>query len=324
MANTASWTTATGWELKFVWYVLNNENFWIKGGAAQPYVRVDESLSQQVPLVTPEQQRRIVRYLDRETAEIDAFIADQEKLIELLTERRGATIEARATKGLRPNAECTDSHVDWIGLVPNHWQVRKLSQLFGVIGSGTTPPRVHPDPYGGDIAWVTTSELREREILSTRQTVTDDALRSFSALQMYEPGTLLIAMYGATIGRLGTLGISATTNQACCAFASPRGVSSRYAYYALWAARRHLLNIADGGGQPNLNQEKLRQLRVPVPPLAEQSEIAESLDHETAEIDAAMADARKAIALSKERRAALISAAVTGKIDVREHGKVNA
>ena len=107
-------------------------------------------------------------------------------------------------------------------------------------------------------------------------------------------------------------------------FADPKGVITRYVFYVLQAAKPHLLVLADGGGQPNINQEKLRQLRVPVPPLERQQEITDYLDHETAEIDAAIADAREAIALSRERRAALISAAVTGKIDVRTHSSARA
>lgn len=276
----------------------------------------------QIPLPPRHDQSAIADFLDRETAEIDAFIADQEELIGLLAERRAATISHAVTKGLDPTAPRKDSGIEWLGRVPAAWSVRRLSWLFGLIGSGTTPPRDAAQYYEGDVPWVTTGELRESIIMSTKQYINSDALRDLSALRVYPKGSLLIAMYGATVGRLGILGIAATTNQACCAFAFPREVDSKYVYYVFQAAKAHLLVIADGGGQPNINQDKLRQLRIPYPFLFDQGLIVEHLDHETIELDAAISDAREAIALSRERRAALISAAVTGKIDVREHGAV--
>lgn len=125
-------------------------------------------------------------------------------------------------------------------------------------------------------------------------------------------------MYGATIGRLGVLETTAATNQACCALAEPIQTSPRFVFYVLLAAREHLMVLADGGGQPNINQDKLRSLRIPQPNLATQDEIADFLDKETFALDTAIEDARDAIALSRERRAALISAAVTGQIDVSQ------
>lgn len=265
------------------------------------------------------EQRAIAAYLDRETAAIDAFIADQEELIERLIERRIVTITRAVTKGLDPSAQMKDSGIAWIGKMPHLWGLQRLSWLFNTISSGTTPPSEDQKYYGGDINWVTTGELRESIITDTAKKVTHEAVSELSALRVYEPGTLLIAMYGATIGRLGVLGAPATTNQACCAMADPKGVSVAFMSYVLLAAREHLLVLASGGGQPNINQDKLRSLRIATPTLTEQEAIASYLDYETSEIDAAIADAMKAIELSKERRAALISAAVTGKIDVRNH-----
>lgn len=271
-----------------------------------------------LPFPTYAEQSAIACVLDGETAEIDAFIADQEELVGLLAERRSATISHAVTKGLDPNAPMKDSGMEWTGRVPGYWDMRKLGALFSRIGSGTTPTRENPDFYGSGTPWVTTSELREETIYATKEEVTDLALRTHSALQKFPAGSLLIAMYGATVGRLGVLGVEATMNQACCGLSQPRSVASKYAYYALVAAREHLLAIADGAGQPNISQAKLRQLQIPVPPINEQHEIVEYLDLETAEVDATIADTRQAIALSLERRAALISAAVTGKIDVRD------
>ena len=277
------------------------------------------SMMKQITLAVPPRadQRQIADYLDAQTAKIDALIEKQEKLIETLAERRQALISHAVTKGLDPNVPMKDSGMQWIGKVPEQWSLKRISWLFRTVGSGTTPPSDSELYYGEGLSWVTTGELREGTITETAKSVTELALSSFTTLRVYEPGTLLIAMYGATIGRLAVLSIPACTNQACCAMAEPVGVLTRFAFYALLAAREQILVLAVGGGQPNINQEVLRSLRLPTPPMSEQRAIIAHLDHETSKIDALSDKAREMIDVLKERRQALISAAVTGKIDVR-------
>ncbi|OBG69762.1 restriction endonuclease subunit S [Mycobacterium sp. E3339] len=204
-----------------------------------------------------------------------------------------------------------DSGLAHLGPVPSDWSVERMSWLFGEISSGTTPDSKDGKFYGGDINWVTTGELRERAIAETTQQVSASALASYSALKIYPPGTLLIAMYGATIGRLGWLEQPACTNQACCAFANPLRVETRFAYYSLSAARDHLIFLASGGGQPNINQDKLRSLRIAVPSRGEQAAIVKFLDRETAKIDALIAKQEQLIATLRENRTATITHAVT-------------
>jgi len=162
------------------------------------------------------------------------------------------------------------SGVEWLGDVPEHWEVKKVTYGFSKIGSGTTPKSDSDEFYDGDVPWVTTSELRETLITKTKENVTRSALSAYSALRIYPAGTLLFAMYGATIGRLGILGISATLNQACCAFSAPTLFDTRFAFYWLWMRRPILISLSSGGGQPNLSQDDLRQIRIPTPPLTEQ------------------------------------------------------
>ncbi len=211
-----------------------------------------------------------------------------------------------------------DSGVEWLGEVPEHWDIWKIGRGFRRIGSGTTPATNDMSFYEGDIPWVTTSELRENIITDTVSKLTERAIKEHSALSLYSPGTLLVAMYGATIGRLGILGITACTNQACCAFAEPVALDTKFTFYWLLARRQEIIIISSGGGQPNINQEKLRDLRIPVPPTPEQRAIASFLDRETACIDALVSKIRDGIEKLREYRTALISAAVTGNIDVRE------
>lgn len=269
-----------------------------------------------VPWMPVPHQRRIADFLDRETAEIDAMDAELDGLIALLDERK-ITHLRRLTTGI---TSADPSSATWCGILPKGWQARKVASLFTTISSGTTPsPSEIFDARDHDdlIPWVNTAELRESTITATRRGVKPSSLTALSALRLYQPGTLLIAMYGATIGRLGVLGIPACTNQACCAMADPvGGVEPAFVYYALWAARDYLILQASGGGQPNINQDKIRGLCIPLPTLAEQRSIVDELEQATVEINEMVADARRLKALLAERRSTLISEVVTGRKEV--------
>lgn len=215
----------------------------------------------------------------------------------------------------KPYSTYKPSGVEWLGDVPEHWRTWKVSHAFGQIGSGTTPDTKKLYFYGGDIPWVTTSELRENVITDTSEKLTEDALREHSALSLYPPGTLLIAMYGATIGRLGILGITACTNQACCALAKPRELDVKFCFYWLWMRRNEIILLSSGGGQPNINQQKIYSIRIPAPPLQEQRVIANFLDRETTRIDTLITKKREMIDLLEKKRAAIVTEAVTKGCD---------
>ncbi len=314
--------TADDIDAPYVVYALSGERYlsWLsaicRGGTRD---RVSRSMLGSIPMQKPslEEQRAIAAFLDRETAKIDGLIGKKERLIYLLHEKRDALISQAVTKGLDPTVPMKGSGVEWLGEIPAHWEVMKTTWLFS-IGSGTTPGSEDPSYYGGETPWLTTSELRESVITSTNKNVTVEALRDFSSLKVYPPGSVVVAMYGATIGRLGILGIPAAVNQACCVFSNPRNIDKSYWYYWLQMRRSYLISLGYGGGQPNLSQELLRTIRVPTPSYPEQLFITAFLDRETAKIDALVAKVREAISSLKEYRTTLISAAVTGKIDVRE------
>lgn len=208
------------------------------------------------------------------------------------------------------------SNVEWLGDIPEHWCTWKITHGFNRIGSGTTPKSDNPSFYdGGDIPWVTTSELRETVILDTVQKVTESAVRAHSALKLYPPGSLAIAMYGATIGRLGILGICATFNQACGVFSDPTVFDTGFVYYWLWMRRPILVSLSTGGGQPNLSQDDLKKIRIPIPDVQEQQAISRFLDYKTARIDALIAKQQALLEKLAEKRTALISHAVTKGLD---------
>jgi type I restriction enzyme S subunit len=125
-------------------------------------------------------------------------------------------------------------------------------------------------------------------------------------------------MYGATIGRLGVLGIKATTNQACCVMTDSPSIKNPYLYYWLMGYRDEIIKLGYGGGQPNISQDTISSLQVSAPSIKLQEKIINYLDDKTSKIDKLISKSTKAIDLLKEKRTALISSTVTGKIDVRE------
>jgi type I restriction enzyme S subunit len=205
-----------------------------------------------------------------------------------------------------------DSGVEWLGEVPEHWEVWKLSHTFGQIGSGTTPKSENVSYYeGGETPWLNTGDLNDGELFDCEKRVTDVALRDNTSLKLYPSGSLVIAMYGATIGKLAMLRFATTVNQACCVFSSPIQLNPGFMFHWLYGFRQQIVNLATGGGQPNISQEILRSLRVPSPDIQEQFAIAAFLDRETDKIDALVEEQRRLIELLKEKRQAVISHAVT-------------
>ena len=193
------------------------------------------------------------------------------------------------------------------------WETWKLSHAYGRIGSGTTPTssdaRYYTDSDG--TPWVTTAELREKFISATQQQVTQDALDEFPALRIYQPHSVMMAMYGATIGRLGMTEVTATCNQACCVFEESKRFENRFLFYWLWHRRNALIAQSVGGGQPNLSQQDLREERALCPPLNIQQRITRFLDEKTARIDGLIEKKRELLDRLAEKRQALITRAVT-------------
>jgi type I restriction enzyme S subunit len=265
-----------------------------------------------------EEQATIATFLDHETTKIDALIAEQQRLIELLQEKRQAVISHAVTKGLNPDAPMKDSGVEWLGEVPAHWDVRKISQLFVGIGSGTTPRSDEIEYYeDGDIPWVVTGDLNDELLESCSNFITRKAMQAHTTLRLYPKGSVAVAMYGATIGKAALFGLEATVNQACCVLPPSVKVNENLLLHFIISARNHLISLATGGGQPNINQDIVRSLRIPIPEVDEQIEIVEHLSKILVELEGLLRLSDRQVRLLQERRSALISAAVTGQIDVR-------
>ena len=153
---------------------------------------------------------------------------------------------------------------------------KKLGDVFE-IGSGGTPSKTHPEYYGGDIPWVKTGDLKSEYLYEVEDFITEEGLNNSSA-KMYESDTVLIAMYGATIGATSILNFPACTNQACAAFKKSEEILPEYLYFFLRSKKEKFVNDGVGGTQPNISAGYLKKVQIEVRSLDEQSEIINVLD----------------------------------------------
>ena len=279
-------------------------------------VPFDSFMAYKIPVPTLNEQNAIVNYLDSATSKIDEAIAQQQKMIDLLNERQQIIINNAVTKGLDPNVKMKPSGVDWIGDIPEHWEVVKTSYIFNHIGSGTTPKSGQEDYYSEDGHYfLQTGDLNNGYIEDTSKKITDKALRG-TKLKIYPKGSLVIAMYGATIGKLGILNINTTVNQACCVLPESKSMITRYAFYSLMVAKNDLILQSRGGGQPNISQDTIKNEKLMVPPLDEQYNIIDYIDKKCIPIQTSIDTANKQISLLQERKQIIINDVVTGKVKV--------
>ena len=196
-----------------------------------------------------------------------------EELFEKIQQEKQALIKEGKIKKEKPLPPITEDEIPFA--VPENWKWVRLGSI-GDWGAGATPSRANPMYYGGNIPWVKTGDLNDDYINTVPESITQLALDSTS-VRINPVGSILIAMYGATIGKLGILNIPATTNQACCA-CIPIGIFNRYLFYLLMSHKRRFTEKAVGGAQPNISKEKIVTTLIPLPPLAEQKRIVAMLD----------------------------------------------
>ena len=306
----------------FTWYYFKHFETQLKEstiGMGIPHVNGEELRNGVITLPLPVEQTSITNFLDLKTSEIDEIIADKKRLLVLYEEEKTAIINQAVTNGLDPNVPMKDSGIEWLGEIPEHWEVKKINWNFENIGSGTTPKADNQLYYhNGNINWLLTGDLNDGEIYDTSKKITQKAIDDYGTLRVYPTESIVIAMYGATIGKLGMLKIETTVNQACCVLSKPIYFNNKFAFYVLLAARPEIINMSYGGGQPNISQELIKSFRVPVPPISEQQSIVHHIESECSKIDFKKARTEELIELLTEYRTALISEAVTGKIKVTE------
>src|SRR5437867_4015831 len=194
----------------------------------------------------------------------------------------------------------------------NGWPVKAIRE-FARTASGGTPKRGVAAFYNGDIPWVKSGELGDKTVFEVAERITKLGLESSSA-KLFPAGTLCIALYGATVGKLGILGIEAATNQAVCGIFLPPDVDTRYMFRFLESRRRELIEQGKGGAQPNISQDIIKNTRVPLPPLDEQHRIVAEIEKQFTRLDAGVASLRRVQTALKRYRASVLKAACEGRL----------
>ena len=196
--------------------------------------------------------------------------------------------------------------------IPESWVWTTLGTI-GKWQSGATPSRMRKDYYGGGIPWLKTGDLNDGFITDIPETITPLAL-SETSVKLNPAGSILIAMYGATIGKIGILTKPATTNQACCACVSHNGVEQMYLFYFLLSYKEEFIRQGGGGAQPNISKEKIIETYIPLPPLCEQNRIVNEVAKWNKIIDNIESERSDLLAIVSQIKSKILDFAISGKL----------
>ena len=277
--------------------------------------RYDEMKMIKVALPSLEEQKTISSYLDSATSEIDKAIAMQQKMIDLLNERKQIIIQNAVTKGLDENVEMKESGVEWIGKIPKHWEVLKLKRC-AIIKTGTTPPTSNLKYFeNGDIPWFTPGDINDMNLHLSSKTITKKAIednvgRLFPAKSIYFVGI------GATVGKVASCDFEASSNQQINAIMCNDRLDYKFATYCLLMEQRIIRETTNFVTLPILNQSSTGLINIVVPPKSEQQQIVTYLDSEMQRFDSAITNCQRQITLLQERKQIIINEVVTGKVRV--------
>ena len=282
---------------KSSWYISQGTKYF-KGVVGQQRVNKAIFTDLKVPLPSVAEQERIVAEIKRWFTFIDIIEHEQSDLQESIKQAESKILElaihgklvpqdptdepaTELLKRINPKAEITCDNPQY-GKLPNGW----CETLLGNIGtwqSGATPSRLRKEYYGGSIPWLKTGDLNDGIVQSIPECITERALEETS-VKLNPAGSILIAMYGATIGRIGILSKPATTNQACCACVDYLP-EKKFLFYFLLANRENFIAMGGGGAQPNISKEKIIHTHIPLPPQQEQQRIVAKIEELFAQLD---------------------------------------
>ncbi|WP_170249266.1 restriction endonuclease subunit S [Acinetobacter geminorum] len=299
--------------------------FYSMGEGMRQSLKMDELNKMPVVLPNKDEQKRIVSFLDTETARIDTLIAKQEKLIELLEEQRKSIISHAVTKGLNPNTPMKDSGVEWLGEVPKHWEVVKSKRLFWCKGGFA----FSSDDFfeEGNYPVIRISNIQDKSISTDKIVYVNSCTKKvFNQFSAYT-GDLIFCMTGASLGKVGLLPKElsfALINQRVGRLDITSYAIKQFVFYLVsshgFQTNIRMLGVGLTDNFPNISSDLIGIVDVVLPPLVEQQGIVNHLEIENSKIDTLIEKQNQLIDKLKEYRASIISHAVTGKIDVREFG----
>jgi type I restriction enzyme, S subunit len=299
-------------------------------GVSYPAVNAAEIGMLPIPLPAEPEQAAIADFLDRETLMLDTLVAKKRTLIERLKEKRTALISRTVTRGLPPDAaraagldphsKLKPSGIDWLGEVPQHWSAKPLGRLVRFAG-GATPDKGKPEYWDGEIPWVSPKDMKVMRIANVPDHVTQEGVAN-SALILLPVKSVLIVVRGMILAHFFPVAItdvSVTINQDMNAIEVGTQLEAEFILWVLTGIAPVFVSLADESahGTRKLESEVIAKVCLPVPPRDEQLAIVAFLERETSRLDAMIAKIETAIDRLQEYRTALITAAVTGRIDVR-------
>lgn len=266
------------------------------------------------------EQAAIVRFIDYVDRRVRRYVRAKQKLIGLLEEQKQAIIHRAVTRGLAPDVPLKPSGVEWLGEVPEHWEVVPLKFLSSRVQNGATPPTSEPRFYeNGTVPWYGPSSCGQREHVGTPvRHLAEEAFREGRARLIHGPA-LLVVVIGATAGRMALLAEDGSTNQQITSFELRTArVNPTFALRQIRGAEHSLRETASTATIPILDAGEVSRLPIAVPPLPEQQEIVRYTEERTSGLVGAIDRARREMELLREYRTRLIADVVTGKLDVRE------
>lgn len=274
-------------------------------------------LHQKVAVPDYDEQQAIADYLDETCSKIDEIIAEAKASVDEYKELKQSVIFEAVTKGLDKNVEMKDSGVEWIGEIPVDWNIAKINRVAWTT-SGATPLRSKETEYYDNavIRWVRTLDLNNGHVTDSSEKITETALKN-SSCSITPVKTVCVAMYGGsgTIGKSGILEVECATNQAICSIVSDKKVlNPDYLHYVIMAVRKYWMKYAVGTRKdPNINQQIIAQMRIPIPQLSKQDIIVNHLDKVTDKCDSLISEKESLINDLEAYKKSLIYEVVTGK-----------
>ena len=318
---------------KYTFLFISSEEFirharnTYKGVVGQQRINLDFVKNYPMPLPPLSEQRRLVARIESLFAKLDAAREKVQSVLDSHETRKAALLHAaftgkltakwrkehqtelRESKQFPSKLKSAPSHVDALA---GKWALVRLGDVI-TWSSGGTPSRKHPEYYSGDIPWVKTGELNNTYIYDTSEKITKDAIAQSSAKAL-PVNTVLLAMYGATIGKVGILGVEAATNQACACGICSEWVDHRFLFYYLQSQKSSFIRSGKGGAQPNISQTIIKQHEFPLPSLPEQQEIVRILGRLLAREQRARQAAEETLTAIDRMKQSILARAFRGEL----------
>lgn len=275
----------------------------------------DSFMSYKIAIPPKAEQTAIANYLDSVTSKIDKAISQQQKMIDLLNERKQIIIQNAVTKGLDPNAKMKDSGVEWIGEIPEDWEVLKLRRISKIF-TGKTPSTSNPRYFHSeDIEWFTPGDFNGIELKSSKRKISNYAIKDNASI-LYPKHSIFIIGIGGTIGKVAFCDLEASCNQQINVIILNENANYRYITYLLQNSNSEIMKNANLSTLPIINQQKTGDLKIILPNINEQSLIVDYINNEIKPIDSSISQCNKMISLLQERKQIIINDVVTGKVKV--------